>query len=237
MNKKKVDSTPYGSDSSSLKFWSTKRNKLNDLYKSEKYFFLNTVKKSNSFLDIGCAAGGFSKIIYKLKKKFNYSGLDVSVNMIEAAKKNNKECKFYLYNGKDIPKKLSNKDLVFSFGTLHHSPHAISIISQMIKKSNKYVLFDLRFKRNLKNRFFVKNFQKINFLGKLNKNNQIPYYILNFEKFKKKIMNITKKKFSIEIYGYKHKPNKNTITKYKSIIMASILIDKSKSFKLVSKII
>ena len=47
-----------------------------DLYKSEKYFFIKLLRNVNSFLDIGCAGGGFFKIIRKFKKsKRNYGAV------------------------------------------------------------------------------------------------------------------------------------------------------------------
>ena len=63
------DSSHYGKDKDSLSFWKLNRNKLVDLYKSERKFFPSKVQKSKSFLDVGCAAGGFCKIISSIKKK------------------------------------------------------------------------------------------------------------------------------------------------------------------------
>ena len=94
--KKKSDNTPYGKDKNSVIYWRNNRNKIKDLYKSEKYFFVKLIKKSNSFLDVGCASGGFYKIIKKFKNKILYKGLDVSTNLINSAK--------YTYGKKKIYK-------------------------------------------------------------------------------------------------------------------------------------
>jgi 2-polyprenyl-3-methyl-5-hydroxy-6-metoxy-1,4-benzoquinol methylase len=62
------------------------RNKLSDLYKSENYFFASTIKLCNSILDIGCAAGGGALFSRELKKELTYTGIDVSLELISAAK-------------------------------------------------------------------------------------------------------------------------------------------------------
>ena len=57
------DKTHYGIDNRISKKWSQSRNTIKDLYKSEKHFFFRLLKNTNSYLDIGCAGGGFFKII------------------------------------------------------------------------------------------------------------------------------------------------------------------------------
>ena len=42
-----------------------------------------------------------------------------------------------------------------------------------------------------------------------------------------------KKKYSVNIYGYPHKPNKTVKTKYNEIITACILINKTENKKLI----
>ena len=81
------DKSPYGRDQDSLNYWTFNRNKISDLYKSEKKFFLEKIRKSNSFFDYGCAAGGFCEIINSIKKKnYKYTGIDVSNNLISIAR-------------------------------------------------------------------------------------------------------------------------------------------------------
>ena len=174
------DKTPYGKTTDSINYWTKNRNKFKDLYRSEKYFFSKVITDSHSFLDIGCAAGGFFKIL-KQKKKLKYTGLDVSKNLIKLAKKNNINGKFILYRGNSFNTKIRKADLVFSFGTLHHNKNVINLINEMIKKSKKYILFDLRLtKSKIGNKFMIKNYQKVIFTNTNQSNNTNPYYILIF---------------------------------------------------------
>ena len=86
------DKSHYGIEAAVSNKWKSSRNKISDLYKSEKFFFKPLLKKSSSFLDLGCATGGFYNILKRNKNSFKYSGFDVSPEMIFNAKK-------YLYCG------------------------------------------------------------------------------------------------------------------------------------------
>ena len=227
------DKSHYGIEAASSDKWKSSRNKLNSLYNSEKYFFKPLMKKSFSFLDLGCAVGGFYNILKKNKNSFKYFGYDVSPEMISGAKKNFNKINFNLYNGKTISRGKASVDMCFSFGTLHHTTNFYSLIDQMVKISKKYVLFDLRFTNN-QSIIDKKNSQQY-FYYKKKIISKIQYNIINLENFLLK-MEKYKKKYSIEIYGYPHKPNKTVTTKYKKVITACVLIDKTKKNKIKIKI-
>ena len=60
MNKETfITENAYGEDKSSLNYWKNHRNKLDDLYPSERYFLYPILKSTKSVLDVGCAAGGY----------------------------------------------------------------------------------------------------------------------------------------------------------------------------------
>ena len=141
--KKKIDNSPYGSRLN-VKEWSKSRDKISDLYPSEKKFFIQKIKLSNSFIDIGCAAGNFIKIIAKYTNIKNYLGIDISENMIEEARLKFPNYNFKQYDGKKIVYNIKS-DLVYSFGTLQYCNNYKDIITQMISASKKFVIFDLRF--------------------------------------------------------------------------------------------
>jgi SAM-dependent methyltransferase len=217
------DKTHYGIDNRISKKWSQSRNTLKDLYKSEKHFFFRLLKNTNSYLDVGCAGGGFFKIISRFKKKFIYFGLDVSPSLIKIARKNFKKGFFYNYDGKriKIPKKV---DMAYSFGTLHHVNNYLSLIKQMINVSNKYILFDLRLTKKSTIINKKKSFQKIEINNKIL--SRINYNIINKNDFLKSLKRLTGK-YKVRIYQYYHNVNKSVVTKHRRVIMAVILIDKS----------
>ena len=230
---RKKDKSPYGGNQDSLNYWVSHRNKVSDLYKSEKKYFIKKIKNCDSFIDFGCAAGGFCQIINSLKQKnYKYTGIDISSNLISIAKQKYPNHNFKVCNGKTLPSKVQKHDLVFSFGTLHHSKYYLKIISQMLKLAKKYTLFDLRFTthKSLINKKI--SFQKLKYGKKFSKKYNISYNILNFREFINDIIKITSKKYGVEIYGYYHKPHKNVVTPYKKMFMATVLINKLNNFNL-----
>ncbi len=78
----------FYSNFSSIKYYNKNRNKIKDLYRSEKAFFIKALKQSKNIVDFGCAIGNFIKIIQQIKKdKFDYIGLDNQPKLIKIAKK------------------------------------------------------------------------------------------------------------------------------------------------------
>lgn len=226
MKKKTKDSTPFGTVLNVLN-WSKQRYKISDLYPSEKKFFLQKLKYANSFLDIGCATGNFVKIILKKTQIKKFTGLDVSSNMILKAKSLYPNYDFRVYDGRYI--KVNDKyDLTYSFGTLHYCNNYKSLISQMIDASKKFTIFDLRFCLEDEIIDIKKSYQEI----PNSKKRKLPYNILNLFSFLKFLIQLTKKKFSIKIFGYRKNPAKTVKTINKEAYMLSIIIDKTQNFNI-----
>jgi 2-polyprenyl-3-methyl-5-hydroxy-6-metoxy-1,4-benzoquinol methylase len=138
------DNSAYGKNKDSIVYWERNRNRVDDLYPSEEYFFLPVIKKSLSVLDVGCAAGGFKDIVHEINPSTSYTGIDVSDTLIKSAIKRHPEASFCSYDGVTFPDKLGQYDLTYSFGVLHHVDDCYGIVKQMVSFSKKHVLFDLR---------------------------------------------------------------------------------------------
>ena len=74
-------------DIEAQKFFS-KEKKKKDIYPGENLFLSRVLFENCSILDIGCAQGGFYKILKSFVKSFRYTGIDTSEKMIFKAKKN-----------------------------------------------------------------------------------------------------------------------------------------------------
>ena len=215
----------YYSNKQSIDFYKNNRNKVKHLYRSEKKFFIKAAKKSNSFLDLGCALGGFINIINEIKKKkFNYLGLDNQYKLIKIAKKNNPKYNFLLITKNNFPLK-KKFDLVFSLGTLHHIKKWKTYILQMKKLSNRYLLFDVRLTKDLTTNS-LKQFQKITFGKKWDRCSKINYVTINYLEFET-FLNKNFKHFKIEKIKYLNKVGKGYVGKYKKVIMATFLLEKN----------
>jgi 2-polyprenyl-3-methyl-5-hydroxy-6-metoxy-1,4-benzoquinol methylase len=220
------DNSAYGKNKDSIIYWEGNRNQVDDLYPSEKHFFLPTIKKSLSVLDVGCAAGGFADIVYEINPEASYTGIDVSANLIKSAKKRHPEAYFYLYDGVTFPDKLGLFDLVYSFGVLHHVDDWHGIVKQMLSFTKKHVLFDLRLTSDSTINNIMKSYQKICFNGEWDGKTIISYNINNIGEVIQKLMLITDKDDKIDIYGYLAPPTKLAVTTQETVTMASIYIEK-----------
>ena len=189
-------------ESETIEFFMSNRKTYNDLYESEKFFLQESfLKNIETILDVGCSVGGMYNIFQSLNNDVYYTGLDVSDNAIENAKKlhTNKFTKFYHYNGvSEFPIPDKSYDLVFSTGVMHLIDNYKYIVSQMIQKSNKYILLDFRL---TKNSSYTGKFY-FSFSDKKDISNSTNYHVINFKEIIN-FFNEFQEISQINIYGYK----------------------------------
>ena len=203
-------------------FYAVNRNKLSDLYLSEKkpLSFIEK-KKVKSILDYGCAVGGFYKIFQQyFNKGIYYHGLDTEKNVIAAAKKKFRKSgrvKFSKIKKGKLKEKNNKYTLSFCTGVLNHNNDYKKIIGELIRVSSKYIFIDsprvhigksFVGKLNLSNRFpseikannIVNNYtvnlkNYLFFLKKLFKENNInkAFFFSGNLPYKKKYLRINKK--------------------------------------------
>ncbi len=221
-----------------VEFYANNRNRVSDLYLSEKkpLSYINK-KKIKSILDYGCAVGGFCRIFQKyFNNKIKYHGLDIEKNVITEAKKKfkkEKRIKFSNIKKGKIKEKNNKYNLSFCTGVLNHNSDYKLIISELIRVSSNYVFIDsprvhlgksFVGKLNLSNRFpseikknnIVNNYT-VNledyflFLKKIFKKNEI-YNAVFFSgnlPYKKKYLKINKKIYFLTFLCQKGKKSKN----------------------------
>ena len=180
-----------------INFYANNRDKVNDLYISEKTP-LSFIKKKEikSILDYGCAVGGFYSIFQKyFKKKIYYHGLDSERNVVDQAKKkfrNIDRIKFSKIQKGNLNEKNGKYTLSFCTGVLNHNSNYKSIISELVRVSSKYIFIDSP-------RVHIGK----SFVGKLNLSNRFPSeikssnivnnYTVNLENYLKFLKNLFKK--------------------------------------------
>ena len=223
-------STPWGNNNVT-NFYLQNRNKVSDLYKSEK-ILLKKIKKNKikSVLDFGCAAAGFKIIFDKIFKKVKYTGIDSDKKMINLTKKRfQKKTKFIF--SKIIPKKTPKHDMVFSTGVIHHIKDYKKIINQMLEKSKYYTFIDCP-RLHEKKRIVAKMDLSARFIGNKNKN-IVNYYVENINHFLFFIKNIYKKNnITIHFYIDNLPYSKKYVNLKSKVFFLSLLIEKNNKNKI-----
>jgi ubiquinone/menaquinone biosynthesis C-methylase UbiE len=192
MNKKKI-----------LNYWNLRARKkvlkcTNDRFLeiSEIKYIVSIIKKKSKVLDIGCGDG---KLLKTLEKKLNIEGvgIDFSKKLIDEAKKNSKNIKFYcedMTNISNLKKKLQNKfDYIITKRSVQNltswndQKKLINQLNLFCKKTTSILLFESSSTALSK----INNFRKILNLPKIIK----PWHNLYLDD--KKIITCKYKKIKI----------------------------------------
>ena len=223
MKNKKVPEYRYWGLKPSIEYFKSKRKNISHLYEGEKKIFSKIMFEKCSILDIGCAEGGFIKIIKSFIKNFDYTGVDVNPKMINLAKKKNP--KYNFYEKSEFYRKFGYKkfDIVLILGLLHLNKEWKKILLKDSKYSKRYLIFDLRetSKKSVEN--IKKSYFRMNFDSKIKKYREIhiPYNILNRKKVESFLDNKLKTFKRKIVIKYKGKPSENVNTSHKVVTFSN----------------
>ncbi|KGF72269.1 hypothetical protein DO97_11000 [Neosynechococcus sphagnicola sy1] len=126
-------------------FYSQHRNSPADLYPSERRFLPWLARQSVSVLDTGCAAGGFSQIWQAYNPGIDYTGIDISAPLIEAAQQLHPDLQFHCANlvtGIDLPSGYAT--VVQALGWLNWEPDYGVAIAELWRLTERYLFLDVR---------------------------------------------------------------------------------------------
>ncbi len=126
-----------------VRFYEQERSEAGQLYASEKKLLPKALRSCRTVLDVGCAAGGFMDILSGLKTGLEYTGIDISPEMIETAARRHPKGHFRVSDGGSLPFADGSFDLVLSTGVLHHNPNYQEILKEMYRVARKGCLWDL----------------------------------------------------------------------------------------------
>lgn len=228
----KIDQSGYGLTSNGQEYWSTHRSKLSDLYRSESHFFVPTINKVSSILDLGCAAGGSLCFAREANPKIKYTGIDISENLIEIAKKrfsDEKEAEFISFDGENIPVKNEAVDMCFSFGVFHHLSDWKKMALETLRVSNKYVLFDLRVWEGETIANSLDSVQKIALGEEWDGKTVIYYNIQSMSEVMNFVSTLKEQSISSKLYGYYAPPTTLAVTPVQKVLMLALLLEKNAS--------
>ncbi|MEK9652322.1 MAG: class I SAM-dependent methyltransferase [Betaproteobacteria bacterium] len=177
-----------------------------------------------SVLDVGCALGSMSNVFEAIWPNIQYTGLDVSAEMINRAKKSFPQHRFITTNVLDY-RGTGINDFVFATGVCQHEPQFKEAIVKLIELAGKYVTFDCK---------IIHGHSSVIDVDKsyCNHDDRLFYILVEY----KDLLNILKAATNIKsiyLYGYYAKVSEkvvvpNTIDKTK-ISVCQVLIEKGDS--------
>lgn len=127
---------------------SKQTNHLNDPVVKNNMLFLNNIKRRyqiGKFLDVGCASGDYLRIIRENVPNLSgltYYGTDIDDSLINDAKLNNKDGKFFVSYAQKINKQSKTFDIVYCSGMLQYTLlEWKEAVSEAVRVSKEIVIF------------------------------------------------------------------------------------------------
>ena len=215
------------SKENAVKFFTSHRNSLEDVYTSEKHFLSEVIEPGCSVLDLGCAAGGFFNVFKQLEPSITYTGIDISEEMIKTARANRPEPDFIVSSGSSLPFKNQSFDVVFCSGALHMTYDWREILKEGWRVAKKYFVFDVRLVEatpSIEN--IAESYEKIAFYDEWDGKTIVPYILLNVNDFIASINSLHPNPVVQNYFGYYHPVSQMTVSPIKDVCMTMCCLRK-----------
>ena len=183
----------------SIAFFSSNRQRPEDLYPSEKVFLPRVVKEAKNVLDVGCACGGFARIMSDYNPSLTYTAIDIVPTMIDEARLQNPTGHYTVAAGHSLPFGEQTFDLVHCSGVVHLNSNYELMISEMWRVSAQYLLFDMRLTEGATQ---TGSF-KIDFgSSDRAKSEVLPYHLVNFTEARRIVETLPEAPQQVEVFAY-----------------------------------
>ncbi len=208
------------SSENAVNYYVSHRYSVDDLYKSEKFFLEDAVKTGESLLDVGCAAGGFSKIVRTYNKDLKYTGVDISQKMIDEAEKRFPNDNFSFCNGMELDFPDNSFDIVVSFGVLHMTENWQVLLSEAWRVCRDSFILDLRVVNGNGVCSADTSYQRLEFDGEWDGVSKAPYVVVGLDEITDLVINLKPGIQSLSTYGYWHTVSGMTVSPFESVCMS-----------------
>jgi SAM-dependent methyltransferase len=204
----------------SLDYYRHHRQRVDDLYPSERFFLPDDVRESGSMLDVGCAAGGFSAVARALNPRLRYCGVDVVEAFVETARREHPDSEFRVGDGLSFHTPPGSFDLVHASGVLHLNRRFRDIIAAMWAQTNRYLLCDLR--------LTTQEAEVGEMIAPFGEEDgaSLPYIVLRTADAVALFQNLEPRPASIRVRGYRHRAAGAAHLRNPDILMAFFLAEK-----------
>ena len=215
-------------------YYSNNRITWEQFYPSEQKIFCDCKLHSGlSVLDIGCGCGGLG---LALKERFlvtQYTGVDISSQAIDTAKKMNPDAIFFAGDILSIDSgtlKINQFDVVTALSCIDWNvefDNMLSLAWDYVKPGGKFIsTFRLTELDSVNaDNILHESYQHINFSG-LKMGEKAPYFVINAQELINKLLKFNPK--TIVAHGYWGAPSVTAVTPYKKICFSAFYLEKRK---------
>jgi SAM-dependent methyltransferase len=211
-----------------LDFFTKERGSTADVYPSEWFFLKDRLKEGMSVLDIGCAQGGFAGVLGEHLKRFSYTGVDISAEMIEKAKARHPGHRFICATEGDLSAlRGEGFDLVLVLGILHLHEAWRETLKTAWQYTKGALLFDLRETEAATLEDKSVSWFGMDFSGDPEKSElRLPYIVLNAGDALAEAVRLTEGAAKLSRFGYRHPPSGAARTPLKMIFSSAYLAER-----------
>ncbi len=214
------------SKQSAIDYYSQHRHEVSDLYPSEKVFLPRVLFPGAKVLDVGCASGGFFNIMRSFEPAIDYTGIDLSTVAVDMARERYPEAKFILTEGFGLPFEDNYFDLVHCTSVFNNEPNYQTMLREMYRVSNRFVLADIRLLKGIGEQ--QNSIYNIQFEGD-GVEATVPYVVNDADEVANFILQLDPKPRALRGTGYFHRLAKEAESSDSEACMTILLLQKGDS--------
>ncbi len=215
------------SQDNALTYFSNSRSSAEDLYDSEVHFMEEALRGAETLLDIGCATGGASKVVRHYNPSVKYTGVDVTLRMIEEAQRRFPGDNFQVCDGERLEFGDGAFDVCMSMGVFHMTIHWRKLLSEAWRVCRNSLLFDLRLTSAEGTCDPAASYMKIAYDGEWDGSSKVPYIVTNVGDAAEALACLRPGFKELKAYGYYHPVSSMTVSPHPQVCMAAFLLEKT----------
>lgn len=190
-----------------LDFFDSRRASTEEVYPSEWFFLKDHINEGVSVLDIGCAQGGFARVLGEHLARFSYTGVDINADMIARARDRHPGHTFHHVPEGDYAVLGNTRfDLVLVLGILHLHESWRDTVAAAWQYTGGCLILDLRETDGPSIEDKSVSYMKMDFHGGGDEHSAmtLPYNIINAGEALGTVTGLCEGAARISHYGYLH---------------------------------
>lgn len=210
-----------------VEFYETRRGTTQDIYPSEWLFLKDLLAEDISVLDIGCAVGGLASVLSEHLKRFQYTGVDLSQDMIARAQQKHPRHRFHVVGESDLSVLGdAHYDLVVCLGVLHVNRRWREMIAGAWARTKQCFLMDLRETSGRTIEDETVSYFNVEALLQTGAPARLPYNIINTAEALGTLLELCKGATGFQHYGYLAGASPSAVMPIPQVLMNTYRIDK-----------